>query len=209
MRYPYDNKYNTCSTLCQGILAKYYYNYEAILEPANYDGRKDTQFKGSIKYNDETLARVGGERWPNKLRGFKEKEQINNPQHHGNSIESYGISGAGFSGHSGNYDAEGNLLTYKKDGVPARNKRDVWWINTQPFKESHFAVFPEKLIEPCILAGSKKGDMILDPFCGSGTTGVVCIKHEREFIGIELNPEYIKIAENRIAKEKQQMKLEI
>lgn len=80
------------------------------------------------------------------------------------------------------------------------NKRTVWTISTQPFKDAHFAVMPEKLVEPCILAGSKPGDTILDPFSGSGTVGVVAKRFGRQFIGIELNPEYIKISEKRISK---------
>jgi DNA modification methylase len=81
-----------------------------------------------------------------------------------------------------------------------RNKRDVWTITTKPFKGAHFAVMPEALVEPCILAGSKVGDLVLDPFAGSGTVGVVSKRYKRNFIGIELNPEYVKIAEERIAK---------
>jgi len=79
-----------------------------------------------------------------------------------------------------------------------RNKRSVWTINTQPFKGAHFAVMPEKLVEPCVLAGSRVGDVILDPFAGSGTVGVVAQKLGRAFIGIELNPEYVKLAEARL-----------
>lgn len=79
-----------------------------------------------------------------------------------------------------------------------RNKRSVWTITTKPFKGAHFAVFPEDLIEPCILAGCPEGGIVLDPFMGSGTTAVVALKHNRNYIGIELNPEYIKIAGKRI-----------
>lgn len=85
-----------------------------------------------------------------------------------------------------------------------RNKRDVWNVATQPNKEAHFATFPEKLIEPCILAGCPKGGTVLDPFCGSGTTGIVSVRHERDFIGIELNPEYVEMSERRIRKEQEQ-----
>ena len=84
---------------------------------------------------------------------------------------------------------------------PTRNKRDVWTVATQPFPEAHFATFPPKLIEPCILAGSKVGDNVLDPFIGSGTTGVVALRHKRDFIGIELNPDYIKMANSRLLAE--------
>ena len=82
-----------------------------------------------------------------------------------------------------------------------RNKRSVWEIATQPFSEAHFATFPEKLVEPCILAGSKEGDAVLDPFCGLGTTGVVALRYHRDFLGIELNPEYAEMAERRIGGE--------
>lgn len=85
-----------------------------------------------------------------------------------------------------------------------KNKRDVWNVATQPNKEAHFATFPEKLIEPCILAGCPKGGIVLDPFCGSGTTGIVSVRHERDFIGIELNPEYVEMSERRIRKEQEQ-----
>ena len=80
-----------------------------------------------------------------------------------------------------------------------RNMRDVWSIATQPFKGAHFATMPEKLVEPCILAGSKPGDVVLDPFAGSGTVGVVALHHGRDFIGIELNSTYVQLAEERIA----------
>ena len=80
-----------------------------------------------------------------------------------------------------------------------RNKRDVWSVSTQAVKEAHFATFPEKLIEPCILAGCPKDGTVLDPFFGSGTTGVVAQRFNRNYIGIELNPEYIEIAKRRTA----------
>lgn len=89
----------------------------------------------------------------------------------------------------------------KGEGEPytegKRNKRSVWRITTKPYKEAHFAVFPEELPTLCIKAGSKEGDVVLDPFFGSGTTGWVAQRLGRKWIGIELNPEYIKIAEKR------------
>jgi DNA modification methylase len=81
-----------------------------------------------------------------------------------------------------------------------RNKRSVWTVPTRPYKGAHFATFPPKLIEPCILAGSQSGDVVLDPFAGSGTTGAVALEHGRKFVGCELNPDYIQLAEARIAK---------
>jgi len=79
-----------------------------------------------------------------------------------------------------------------------RNLRDVWTIATQPFREAHFATFPEKLIEPCIKAGTSEKGVVLDPFMGSGTTALVARKLGRNYIGIELNSDYIKIAEKRL-----------
>ena len=85
---------------------------------------------------------------------------------------------------------------YGADGK--RNKRDVWTIATKPFRGAHFAVMPEALVEPCILAGSEEGDTVLDPFTGSGTVAVVANRHGRNFVGTELNPEYAEIAKARI-----------
>lgn len=82
-----------------------------------------------------------------------------------------------------------------------RNRRSVWVVSTKPFKDAHFAVFPPDLIRPCILAGCPPGGIVLDPFFGSGTVGVVALQEGRHFIGIELNPEYCKMARERIRKE--------
>jgi DNA modification methylase len=79
-----------------------------------------------------------------------------------------------------------------------RNKRSVWTVTTKPFKGAHFATFPEDLIVPCVLAGCPKDGTVLDPFNGAATTGVVALKNQRRYIGIELNPEYIKLSEERI-----------
>jgi len=78
------------------------------------------------------------------------------------------------------------------------NKRSVWTVNTKPYKGAHFAVYPTELIRPCVLAGSRAGDVVLDPFNGSGTTGFVSIEERRKYIGIDINPEYLAIAEARI-----------
>lgn len=80
-----------------------------------------------------------------------------------------------------------------------RNKRDVWTVSTASFKGAHFAVFPEKLVEPCVLAGCPEGGTVLDPFAGSGTTGAVAKRLHRDFLGIEINAEYASMAADRIA----------
>lgn len=79
-----------------------------------------------------------------------------------------------------------------------RNKRSVWTVTVKGYAEAHFATYPTELIRPCILAGSRKGDTVLDPFNGSGTTGFVSVEESRKYIGIELNPDYIELAEKRI-----------
>jgi DNA modification methylase len=134
---------------------------------------------------------------------------------------------ARWRGHSYYYDAEaikepvnGNAHEGRKDGsvlparngietggaapsmprglVDERNRRSVWTVATQPFKEAHFATFPPDLIEPCIKAGCPKGGTVLDPFGGAGTTGLVADRIQRDAILIELNPEYAEIARQRI-----------
>ena len=99
----------------------------------------------------------------------------------------YHNSGSGLSPHSG--------LTKSYD---RKNKRDVWSITNKPYKGSHFAVFPPDLITPCILAGSEKGDIILDPFMGSGTTAMVAKQLGRDYIGCELHEEYSNLIDQRV-----------
>lgn len=86
-----------------------------------------------------------------------------------------------------------------------KNKRSVWTVTTKPYKGAHFATFNPALIEPCVLAGSAKGDYVLDPFNGSGTTGEVALKHGRKYLGSELNMNYIQLSKQRL--EKVQMSL--
>lgn len=83
-------------------------------------------------------------------------------------------------------------------GPNDRNVRTVWNINTQPYKDAHFATFPASLVEPCVALATSAGDLVLDPFLGSGTTGLTALTLGRRFVGIELNPEYVAIAERRL-----------
>jgi len=104
------------------------------------------------------------------------------------------------------------LAGKKHEEEPTRNKRSVWTVATKPFKGAHFATFPPDLIDPCILAGSKPGDVVLDPFMGSGTTAQVAIMHGRQYIGCELNPEYKELQDERIAgamDQKRQVEMEL
>ena len=99
---------------------------------------------------------------------------------------------------AGNKDRNDTLREYDPATVSGRNKRSVWTVTTQPFKEAHFAVFPPDLIKPMVLAGCPEGGIILDPFMGSGTTAVVARSLGRHFVGIELNEKYKQMAERRV-----------
>lgn len=103
---------------------------------------------------------------------------------------------------SGKYHNEGTGLqphTGLEKSYEMANKRSVWTVNTKPYKGAHFAVFPEELIEPCILAGSRVGDIVLDPFMGSGTTAQVAQKLGRKYLGCELNIDYKQLQDSRVA----------
>lgn len=93
--------------------------------------------------------------------------------------------------------ARGNEMQWKDVGGK-RNRRSVWHVNAKPYKGAHFATFPPALIEPCILAGSRPGDIVLDPFMGSGTTAAVALQHGRQYLGCELNAEYGALQAERI-----------
>ena len=85
-----------------------------------------------------------------------------------------------------------------QDGLASRSRRSVWSVNTAPYREAHFAVFPPALVAPCIQAGSPVGGHILDPFFGSGTVGETSLRLQRHCTGIELNPDYAALAERRL-----------
>jgi DNA modification methylase len=101
----------------------------------------------------------------------------------------------------------GNALAESVVVKPTRNRRSVWTVTTKPYSGAHFAVMPAALVEPCIKAGCPEGGTVLDPFAGSGTTLAVAAELGRSGIGCELNPEYIELAEQRIAKSKAKMPL--
>lgn len=123
--------------------------------------------------------------------------------HAGHVVKAY-KSGKNISGEAFRDTATGSHDVEVKE---TRNKRSVWTVGTKPFAGAHFAVMPEALAEPCVLAGSAVGDTVLDPFAGSGTVGVVALRHGRNFIGVELNPDYADIANERIGVSSSQQKL--
>jgi DNA modification methylase len=101
----------------------------------------------------------------------------------------------------GKYHNEGSGLTPHsglEKSYETANKRSVWTVTTKPFSGAHFAVFPPDLIEPCVLAGTKSGELVLDPFMGSGTTAAVAQRLNRLYLGCELNEEYKKLQDERL-----------
>ena len=109
----------------------------------------------------------------------------------GNKNPQKGVGMAGMEIRSG-------LLAAQQKVYEKRNRRSVWTVATRPYKGAHFATFPPALIEPCILAGSRPGDIVLDPFMGSGTTAAVALQHGRQYLGCELNPEYGPLQQKRV-----------
>ena len=95
-------------------------------------------------------------------------------------------------------DTNGNSALARRESGGVRNRRSVWTVATYPVKDAHFATYPPDLIEPCILAGCPPDGTVLDPFAGSGTTGLAAIRHGRRFLGIELSAEYIEIHHKRL-----------
>lgn len=168
---------------------KYYYDYEAIQEPAIYDvngiytdARKARQHIGN---KSNPTEKVNGMR----SAGFKDAGLMNGK----NADKQRGHSRR----HAGFNDRWDNM-TKKEQCTGMRNKRDVWIVAPAQLSEAHFATFPEHLIVPCIKAGCPEGGIILDPFIGAGTTALVARKLNRNFIGCELNPDYVTIANNRL-----------
>jgi DNA modification methylase len=102
------------------------------------------------------------------------------------------------TGTSEEHRTKAGLLELAGKEWETRNRRSVWTVATRPYKGAHFATFPPALIEPCILAGSRPGDIVLDPFMGSGTTAAVSLNHGRKYLGCEMNPEYSVLQQQRI-----------
>ncbi len=153
--------------------ASYYYDAAAIAEPSiTTDPRRP--------YGSEGAWQMDG-RPDVQKHGGKPRKGVVGPRQDDNLWNS--ANGCGFP----------------SSDFSVRNRRTVWSIATEPFPGAHFAVMPTALVEPCILAGSAPGDLVLDPFAGSGTVGVVALRHGRRFIGIDLSPAYVEMARRRIS----------
>ena len=159
----------------------YYFDYMAIQEDCVdeiYKNRTD-DYEQVERKTTQGYAMAGGHR--NNSCGFPKKSK--NCQYDGQSPNTMHVR---------------REMGLKDNVYTKRNKRDVWSVNLKPNKEAHFATYPEELIVPCILAGCPEKGVVLDPFMGSGTTGIVARKLNRNFVGCELNPDYYKMATTRI-----------
>jgi DNA modification methylase len=155
--------------------AKYYFDADAIKQPI-----KDSSI---LRLAQDVENQVGSDRVPGKTNG---------------NMKAVAHKSAITPGQTPHTKALNRMAGIPDPIYQSANKRSVWTVTTKPFKEAHFATFPEELIVDMVRAGCPKGGVILDPFMGAGTTGLVARKLGRNYIGFELNPEYIKIAEKRI-----------
>jgi DNA modification methylase len=159
---------------------KYFYDADAIKQPMSASSfERLSQDVSSQKGSDRVPGKTNGNmKAVGKYKNLKEKGQQNHSFH----------------------EARANGEEWQSEDGKA-NKRSVWTVSTKPFSEAHFATFPEELIVDCIKAGCPEGGITLDPFSGAGTTALVAAKLNRNYVGIELNPQYVAIAEKRLRKE--------
>jgi DNA modification methylase len=203
--------------------ARYYFDADAIAESvadtslARWRQPNIAEQTGSDRVpgkTNGTMKAVGGLERPQAKRAIELAREAGLTDEHISAIRAVGITDAGKAQSTqsgfGKSDPRQQALADEAKAVlggyyrefliaERRNKRSVWTIATQPFKEAHFATFPPALVEPCILAGCPIGGTVLDPFGGAGTTGLVADRLQRDAILIELNPEYAEIARRRIA----------
>jgi site-specific DNA-methyltransferase (adenine-specific) len=183
---------------------KYFYDAEAIREQgceASVDRLDRADLRLKLNYNEAHFvnppirARLGKEGVNSRMHVSRDPahEREYNGKHRSEEDNASGrriLKGAA--------EARANGAPHDAPFGLTRNKRSVWTVTTSNVREAHFATFPPDLIKPCILAGSKPGDVILDPFFGSGTTGMVALELGRSCIGIELNPVYAEMARRRV-----------
>lgn len=158
---------------------RYYYDHEAIKEPAKYGDDLGLLRSAAIF----TAA----------------SDPVHNPQHSNSILKRITDKQRGHSRRHAGFNDRWDAMERKEQCTGMRNKRDVWTVPTHPYPGAHFATYPPDLIRPCVRAGSRVGDTIIDPFSGAGTTGVVAIQEARNYIGIELNPAYAALSEARLA----------
>jgi len=173
---------------------RYYFDAEAIAEPLA---------EASVQRLAQNVeAQTGSERVPGKTNGAMKavggRRAVGNKTHKGTSAYEAGDEKLRTKAGLVDFAERERAKVEAGDLIGTRNKRSVWTVATQPFKEAHFATYPPDLIEPCILAGCPAGGTVLDPFGGAGTTGMVADRLQRNAVLIELNPDYAAIARRRI-----------
>lgn len=166
---------------------RYYFDAEAVAEPVSLDtdaryerGRSDDHKWADGGPGNQTIART-----------FDHMSKSGNKARKPASARGVPVNTGGLTNGAvaGSVPWEGST----------RNKRSVWEIATEPYPEAHLATYPTELVKPCILAGSKPGDLVLDPFAGACTTGLVALRHDRNFLGIEIKSDYVEMARRRLA----------
>lgn len=166
--------------------SKYYFDSEAIQEPL--------ASSSVARLSQDIEKQAGSDRVPGKTNG--RMKAVYTKPYTGSSTKDYAAGGAQDAS-----ETKKRIVDKILSGeISGRNKRSVWTVTTKPFKGAHFATFPPDLIEPCILAGCPENGVVLDPFNGAGTVGVVSFKNNRNYVGVELNPEYCRITVERWAK---------
>ncbi len=172
--------------------ARYLYDHEAIKEPCIYDVNGTGTAARKARAEEHHKAMPTAER--NGIRPGGYKNSVNfDGKNHGQEKQ---------RGHSRRHDGFNDRWDHmekEEQCTGMRNKRDVWTVAPANYPEAHFATFPPELIKPCILAGCPTGGTVMDPFLGSGTTAAVALELGRHAIGIELSPEYVKLAQARCA----------
>ncbi len=168
----------------------YYYDFEAMQEPALGRGN---HARNQIEPDNEkhNAGKPDGVAPQTGLRLYNLRK--NDTEETASARSDEGKRVRGFQARWDLKEAEGGLKQ-------TRNKRDVWSMASEPYKGAHHAVMPTKLVEPCVLAGSAPGDLVMDPFFGSGTVALVALRHGRKFVGIDLDPKNVKLAEERVFK---------
>lgn len=163
--------------------AQYYYDMDAIREPA-----AETSL---ARWGQDVDGQAGSDRVPGKTNG--PMKAAGGPRSKRNSFARATKYSEGEHGQKAQHRPGREDVHYSR----TRNKRSVWTIATQSYSGAHFATFPEGLVEPCVLAGSRPGDIVFDPFMGSGTVASVAQRLGRRWLGAELNPEYIALQAER------------
>jgi DNA modification methylase len=182
---------------------RYYYDNEAIKEPVKQETIERERYGWKGAYKGQFIGTPGEKRYQNgkPIRPKGPQKGYKRPNKEAASVGPMARGKEGF-----NHQFADPERVW--DDGKTRNKRSVWTVSTKPFSGAHFATFPPDLILPCILAGCPEGGTVLDPFFGSGTTGIVAYQQDRKFIGIELSEKYLsEIVIPRIKKETEQLKL--